>query len=413
MPTVANVLIQYAHTSAFLWQRRRDAVRAPHYRLVDLVKLDRRIDAQLDGLRIAGDDGWDVCEEQLRNRQAADVFACGILAFESCDPRWLECVESVVRSDPTLVGALASALGWLENHQAAPHWRRLAGARDVTLRQVGITAAALHRAHPGPSLELGLLSDEPQLRARSYRAVGQLNDRSLSSRLATGFAERDDACRFWAAWSGGMVGMGGASDVLCEIAESDSIFSQAAADLAVRLLTLTDAQSWQRRISADLRHVRTAIVAARALGDVTTIPWLLSAMEDPRCARIAAEALTHLTGVDLVEHELDRPPPEDFTSGPNDDPLDEQVALDPDDNLPWPDVVRIRTWWRGNSHRFPSGVRLLLGQPRSAPWLKQVLAIGAQRERISAALELAILDPRSTLTEVRAPAWRQRTAAGA
>ena len=47
------VIEQHAEAAAFHWLLRDVAVCAPHYSLDDLVKLDNRLDAHLDELRIA------------------------------------------------------------------------------------------------------------------------------------------------------------------------------------------------------------------------------------------------------------------------------------------------------------------------------------------------------------------------
>ena len=63
--TITEILTQLAEEAAFLWLLREAAVRAPHYSLADLGKLDNRVEAHIDGLRISGDDGWEVLKKQL------------------------------------------------------------------------------------------------------------------------------------------------------------------------------------------------------------------------------------------------------------------------------------------------------------------------------------------------------------
>src|SRR3954469_12692862 len=99
MPTVANIISQHAEGSAMLWLLRRAATAAPHYRLADLAKLDARVEAHLDGLRIAGDEGWNQCEEQLAANQDGEVFAAGVLACESANPALMARVLSIVEKD--------------------------------------------------------------------------------------------------------------------------------------------------------------------------------------------------------------------------------------------------------------------------------------------------------------------------
>ena len=52
------VVSQHVESAAFLWLLRDAAVWSPHYTLRDLEQLDERIEAHLDGLRIAEDAGW-------------------------------------------------------------------------------------------------------------------------------------------------------------------------------------------------------------------------------------------------------------------------------------------------------------------------------------------------------------------
>ena len=59
-PVIADVISQHAEEASFLWLLRDGAVRDPHYSLKDLAKLDGRVEAHLDGLRIAGEAGWEV-----------------------------------------------------------------------------------------------------------------------------------------------------------------------------------------------------------------------------------------------------------------------------------------------------------------------------------------------------------------
>ena len=52
---IPHIIDQHAEEAAFLWLLRSNAVSAPHYDLDDLSGLDERVEAHIDGLRIAGD----------------------------------------------------------------------------------------------------------------------------------------------------------------------------------------------------------------------------------------------------------------------------------------------------------------------------------------------------------------------
>jgi hypothetical protein len=59
---VHEVVTQHAEEASFLWLLRHAAVSQPHYSLADLSKLDNRVEAHLDGLRVAGESGWNVVQ---------------------------------------------------------------------------------------------------------------------------------------------------------------------------------------------------------------------------------------------------------------------------------------------------------------------------------------------------------------
>ena len=94
--------------------------------------------------------------------------------------------------------------------------------------------------------------------------------------------------------------------------------------------------------------------------------------------------------------------------GPTDNPEDEDVAMDADDNLPWPDQAKIQKWWDANKDRFQPGVRYFMGVPVNIENCKRVLREGYQRQRIAAALYLSLLQPGTPLFPTSAPAWRQK-----
>jgi uncharacterized protein (TIGR02270 family) len=196
--------------------------------------------------------------------------------------------------------------------------------------------------------------------------------------------------------------------VLRAMAESPSPFSTKALQAAIRRMDLASAKAWQTWFSRRNDGLRMSIVAAGAIGDPEFVPWIIEQMKVEALARIAGEAFTMITGIDLAYDDLEKNAPEGFEAGPTENPEDEDVAMDPDDYLPWPDPALIQKWWTSNQSRFQKGVRYLLGKPMNIEWLKQVIRIGRQRQRAAAALELAIRQPGQPLFEVRAPGFRQQ-----
>ena len=83
MTVISEIVSQHAEESAFLWLLRSNAIHQPHYALKDITKLDDRVEAHLDGLRVAGKPGWELCKAALGNEEVGEVFAASVMAFES------------------------------------------------------------------------------------------------------------------------------------------------------------------------------------------------------------------------------------------------------------------------------------------------------------------------------------------
>jgi uncharacterized protein (TIGR02270 family) len=110
---IEDIITQHAEDAAFLWLLRDSAVHEPHYDLKDLTELDNRVEAHLDGLRIAGDAGWEICKDALIYEEPGEIFTASVLAFTSNDQERIDTVLEAGSNDPELARAIISALGWL------------------------------------------------------------------------------------------------------------------------------------------------------------------------------------------------------------------------------------------------------------------------------------------------------------
>ncbi len=399
---VPFVISVHAEEVAFHWLLRDLAVGEPHYSLADLAKLDDRLDAHLDGLRIAGDAGWATVKEQLAWEEAGEVFTGAVLAFESGDPLRVEEVLAVGDPSVELARGVISALGWLRYERAYPHIKSFLDSENPIRRRIAVGAMAVHRQDPGPVLGKLVREAEPVVRARALKAVGELGRYDLLSDCRANLEHEAEECRFWAVWSMARLGDASVLPVLWEITTMSKRYAERACAMALRRLPLPAAQGWIQDLARRPEHQRLAVRGAGIVGDPAAVPWLLQWMAVPELARVAGEAFTMITGVDIAYEDLEGEWPDGFEAGPTEDAEDENVALDADEDLPWPDPQLIARWWSQNRSRFTPGTRYLMGQPVSPSALAGVLRTGMQRQRAAAALELALLQPAQPLFEVRA-----------
>ncbi|MCP4673792.1 MAG: TIGR02270 family protein, partial [Desulfobacula sp.] len=276
-------------------------------------------------------------------------------------------------------------------------------ADSPDFRRIGLAACAVHRHDPGPLLIGALSDDDPVVRSRALRAVGELGREDLLPILTDHFNEEDNTCKFWAAWSAGLFNSQSAVLVLRNIAEGRGIHSMKACEMAVRNMNLSDAHEWLRELAQKPEFIRLAITGYGIIGDPVIITWLIQMMEVPEMARVAGEAVTMITGVDIAYEDLDGELPEGFETGPTENPDDEDVDLDPDEDLPWPEPSQISEWWNKNKGSFKNNSRYMLGKIISSENLFNTLKEGLQRQRAKAAIELAMHHSDQMLFEVRAP----------
>ncbi|GJG86592.1 hypothetical protein tb265_17730 [Gemmatimonadetes bacterium T265] len=420
---IARFVAQHADDAAFLWSVRDGRLRAPHVALSDLRRHDERIEAHLDGLRIAGDAGWAVCREALAEQEPGEVFAAAVLAFESARVDRIRDALTEARAGPPLARAAVSALGWLPTRPACGLAERLTTAADPVLQRIGLAALAVHRVDPGVALGRALTADDPALLARALRAAGELGRADTLPLVRAHCVAENPAVRVEAAWSAALLARDPAAvALLLRVVEVPAPSNGANRDvrrrdrmlhLAVRRLDPAPALHWVQHLAAHVDLQRDAIAAAGALGDPALVPWLLDLMRAAPLARVAGAAFTDITGADIGREQLRGSPPPDFHAGPTEDPDDENVTLDPDEHLPWPNPAAVEHWWTHHRASLPAGTRHLLGRPITDDWLAHVLRHAHQPQRAATALELALRHPGTPLFEVRAPGSRQQRALGA
>lgn len=392
----------------FLWILRDRASLAANYSLRDLADLDERVEAHVDGLRVAGAGGWSLCEKALGSGDPGVVFVAAVVAFGSAHASRIDAVLQAAISSTEAGRGLISAIGWVPFEMVAGIIAPLLDAEDPALRRLAIAGHAVHRRDPGQALANACSATDPSLRARACQAAGELGRADLLPRLSESLSEPDPEVRFCAAWAAAR--LGDRADAVIQSLRDTAVTggpeAERSLDAAMRAVSSDHATGWFNELRQDPQRLRLAVQGAGAIGDPGLVPLLIELMDNDEVCRVAGQAVTCITGIDLAYIDLDRDAPMDYEGGPNDRPEDENVAMDSDDDLPWPDTNRVAQWWESERRRFRSENQYLWGQPKTEGTLPDVLRTGTQSVRGAAALELGLrtLGP---LFEVRAPGSRQ------
>jgi uncharacterized protein (TIGR02270 family) len=409
--SLGGVVSQHAEEVADLRKVRSILARAAHVRLHDLHLLDERIAAHLDGLAVAGEYGRAHCMEALETPDVGTVFAAAVRAIEDNDGVALERILAVVEAVQDSERGLLSAFAWVSPQFLRGTIRSFLSAEHPFRRRLGLAACAMHRVDAGRDLDAALAQSEPRLRGRALRAVGESGRRDLLPACLKELTDEQVDCRFWAAWAA--ILLGDRREALRVLLELATVGGGAIKDQALMsYLLVADIRAGhallQTHASGAAKEMRLLVRGAGIVGDPSYVPWLIKQMDYPEITRLAGESFSVITGLDLSSLQLERSPPEGLDFNPNEQPENEDVVMNPDDGLPWPDAEKVHTWWAANADRFESGVRHFVGAPLTAINCRQVLRVGYQRQRIAAALHLSLLQPGTVLFPIAAPAWRQR-----
>jgi uncharacterized protein (TIGR02270 family) len=407
--TIPTIVRQHVDDAAVLFEIRSTLAAAPHVKLLHLRRFDNRIAAHLDGVAVAGDDGGSLSRMALEVASPGSVFAAAVGAIESREEPTLNALLALVESKLELLPGLTGAFGWVEPGRLRGLVKTYLDSPQSFRRMIGLTACAMHRVDPGLESPHWLADPSDIVRSRVLRAVGELGRRELAASCSAAVGGEDLSCRFWGAWSAVLLGRRGtALETLNAIADVDGRHRERAGALSLQASDVSGAHNALQRTATEPQNLRRLLRGSGIVGDPAYVSWLIGHMSNDLTARLAGEALSLITGADLALLDLERKPPENFESGPNDDPDDPNVEMDPDDGLPWPDPDRIKDWWAKNGGRFQPGERYFMGAPVTRKHCIDVLKNGHQRQRILAAHYLCLLDPGTPLFNTSAPAWRQQ-----
>lgn len=261
-----------------------------------------------------------------------------------------------------VAGVQAAALAILAFQRSDPGdaLRAAGSSRDPAVLAAALTAARTARAGHGRQLVLGALSSP----------LAEVREAAIEAGLVLGLRDAWQACRaHWTAEPSApraslLVAMGG------DAKDHEAMLGALAADPSPAALR---AAGYSGRLAA-----ADACVAAMS-------------SEDRRVARVAGEAFSAITGLELEGRFAAEEPPEVEEPIPfEEEDLDAELVPSPDDALPLPEPEAVQEWWQAQRTAFHPTVRYLRGKPFGLEAIREELQRGPMRRRHALALELEI-----------------------
>jgi len=406
MTAYRDIYEQYVEEASFLWLLRSIAVDQPHYSRADLYELEQRIEAQLDGLMTSVEVAWEICLEALKLEEPGEVFTATIVAFRSHDASKVQkAIEVGLSSEDTFKG-LVSALGWLPEKFVHPWVKKFLTSKDLDHKYLALASCSVRRENPGEHLNRILARDDCKqhkpLYCRALRLIGEIRRQDLMPALQDAIQSDDEDIKFWSNWSAILLG-----DIKCvENLEAyvfkTGVHQNNAINIAFRVLPIEQARVWISKLSSDKEQIRAILRATGALGDPHAVNWLILKMKESAIARLAGESFALITGFDLEEYQLSGEVPAHIYMQPNNDTNDDDVSMDEDENLLWPDYENVSSFWMHNGSNFVAGHRYFMGQSINPALLNDKINSANQRFRHAAAMELALSNTGKPLQNTKA-----------
>ncbi len=401
---VINPLVfRHAEDAAFYWNQRSSKKHSPILRFNRLAHFDRLLKAHLDGLRIAGDVGWESALKNLRRwKGAGEAFTAYVLAIGAGDKMRLQALWDVVEKNPDVMQeGLISALGWVPEETAAmwmDYWLPL--ANYPRLQQIALRAFAIRRMEPDVALDVFFTSPDAGVREAVCILTGHAKLNQYTALLQS--AMKDTVPEVREAAASALLLLGRGTEVLQELWKALLHWNE----------TANNSKGWDKKVASNrvdqaarnIAHAlpvshegihelmeklpsRQALIVLAHHGDPATVPWIISAMSRKDLARLAGWAFSMVTGIDLDAQRL-------TTAAPAPDAGEDERLVplhDPDVGLPWPHPTLVDVWWREHGQLYAGGTRLLLGRSAKDPeHCFDILNNGSQAERWAAAMNLAM-----------------------
>ena len=409
---LGDVLAEHAEIAGLMIRMRESIISALDTDLAALTRFDDRIDAHLDGLRAAGEEGYSAAADALRAGRDGSLFVVAVLAVELRHDEHAGQLAAVAETSPDGQRELAAALAWVSPRRIEV-WADASRARAAPAdRAAALLARHIHRLPLEPAADVirQMSSDSsPRRRALAYQALGDGAGEVDAAAIEPGTRDPHPEVRLAGLWAMLRKAPGPPSiEAFASIAAESAVLAERALGLAARCAAASAAPALLAGLPSGEAAELAGVRAVAAAGHLSMVPWLLSRLRAPETARLAAWAYATVTGCDLRAEGLVRRGPAPPGTGPNDDPKDARTTLPPEHHAPWPDAGMVEEHWKRWRAAASSEERHLLGQPITRERLLDVLARGTQPRRALAAQELAVIDRRQAAFCTRAPGFRQR-----
>ncbi len=415
-PVIRPLLMRHAQDAAFYWSQSDSSLCSPTVSITKLASFHSLLEANLDGLRVAGDAGMLMARRELdRWKSHGDAFVYGVLSFEKyADSQFEPAWDLLDEHAESTVHGFSCAISWasrkavfarLEQWKAAAHSLPLAlsiiARRELALPTASPDVARYfdHESHWVRVAACHLAAELPAASARDF-LLRALDDDDLDVQIAA---------------ADGLMAFG-----------RDTRVKRRLVDIVRRCKPLAEEQRGLAKQIALARLDRLARYLGHAVsygdheaqevfemlpaelkmpfvahhGDPAFVDDLIAQLATNGLSDAAFQAMHLITGIDLDDSEfLIR------TTSTH----DEDTVLQQHDSVRLqPDHGAITSWWNKNRAHFKSGTPWLVGSSAVNPdHVGRIFRSGTQLQRFAAQMHAFSHNISISRLDIRTPIWRQ------
>ena len=415
-PYALPIWKQLITDAPFAWHQRNEATQGLQFTLPDLVHSDQTLEAYLDALRIAKQAG--AClHKDLNFEDWGAVFIGIVLGLRFEDEELLDTASAVIGEDLDRAEELEHAIRWpltrITNERIV-QWQT---HENPAIRRAAVGAlyadANPEIVHNQLQYQLHMES-HPIVLARLLEIAGNQRHAVWNDDIAKLYQVESLDVQFHAIRAGVLLGDRKAFSYLNQVAREEGPYRAEALELYLRAGKPEETKPFlteilQTRLSP---HLQCQCVAWAGYPEF--VPFLIRAMAEPLYARTAGYAVSLLSGVDIMEKDLDWEFSENDREQLNTSESQREVYRPADEgDWPWPAPQKIQAWWEQKTSEIVLGIRYLAGYPITQPHLDNILLSGTQPQRQAAALERSLSRRTLPVFDIKAYApWQQQRLRG-
>lgn len=360
LKVIPDILEEHFEELAFLWGQRQEALYSPEYTLPELLELEERIEAHVQGLLVGAENTIPFVEDGLSQDEPLEVFAAAYTLLRlNIDSAARQVMDVFMQAEGPQLDGIREALchGPIDMVMARLHEAVTSAAAPIAA--AAAEALAFHgKLDPAiPRLVEFSQDKDAQVRRAAWRLImlistPELLSPDVSAQLSdAAMHDEDPGVRAEALQAAAWTLQPWLLEhcrTLCDQPHPDN------AD-AILLLAILGKPFDLERILGVARAAELGPLRYRVLGTFGhpgVVETLLEAMQskDPLTAAAAGAAFTKITGADIESDQMVQVPPED---GSEPDEFEQEFL----DEVTLPDPASARAHWEQVKAEFSSGTR--------------------------------------------------------